>query len=627
MALEKWTLQEIADYLDPKSEGTSYWLQAPKFQRRMVWPDEKIAKLVDSIYRGYPIGSLLVYQTDLIQDGKIVLQLVDGLQRSTSIAKFLKSPLKYAPIKDMVPNGLIAKCAELVLGQSNETNDAQIFSAMKSWFNSVKSLEMGPEYSVSSFARAVAGDDEAALMSLITWNIKSKEIDKLLGEVLTEVSNVTNYAVPLNVYQGPVENVPTIFERVNTLGTPLSKYEILAASWIVTDLYVSNVDVVTAIQKNYLARVANGEYEIEDFDEDAPIAPGHFNLYEYLFGLGKVISNQCQTIFPGSDKPDEISPIAFQIFTAAYRYPVSRMGRLDQALPKGADGLLLVEKAEKAIFEASQAAENSLRPYLSFKLNSIEPGDSGVKQNQAISYVTSYLSNVFDSNFNRHPNGDEIAKSLVENFPSHFLIDLLRDKWTASGDKTLFERTWNIAENEDGSEVFMPSTFYLSPGSRQNLVEAFGTWHAEQLDKKQKSRIAYPKDFKPVLKFIYGPLVSHFHAVADDFELEHILPVAYLKRKISEQGLDGLAMGAIGNMMLLPKDINRIKKANLLGDWIAVNPESPAVLSKLQSYLISPNLDQITKDNPIDEVVFRDFCVSRANAMVNHISNFIKLTN
>ena len=626
MALEKWTLQEIADYLDLESEGSSYWLQVPKFQRKMVWPDDKITKLVDSIYRGFPIGSLLVYQTDQVQSNKIVLQLVDGLQRSTSIAKFLKSPLKYAPIRELIPQRLVVKLTELKFGKSNENLELQVFGAMKAWFNSVKTLEMGPEYSVNNFARAVAGDDEDVLLAIITWNLKSKEIETLLGQVLTNVTNVTSYAVPLNVYQGPVENVPTIFERVNSQGTALSKYEILAASWIVTDLQVDNIDVVSAIHANYMARVANGEYEIEDFDESAPIAAGRFNLYEYLFGLGKVLSTKFPTIFPPSDKPDEISPIAFQIFTLAYKYPVARMGKLDQALPKDSEGLLLIAKAEKAILEAAEAAENALKPFLSFKLNSVEPGNSGIKQNQAISYVTSYLANVFEAGFVRKANGDAIAKSISENIPSHFLIDLLRDKWSGSGDSTLFERTWERVETASGDEEIVPSAYYLSPGSKQNLEEAFTSWHSEQLDKKQKVRVAYPKDHKPVLKFIYGPLVSHFHAVADDFELEHILPVAYLKNVIRDQALEGLAMGALGNLMLLPKDINRIKKSNLIGDWLSTNSETPAVEAKLQSYLISPTLAEITERNPLDEQSFRDFCEQRANAMVQHISNYIKLT-
>lgn len=634
MALDKWTLKEIAAYLDRGSSGSSYYLQVPKFQRKMVWPDDKITKLVDSIYRDYPIGSLLVYQTENVLDyqtpdgeikQKVVLQLVDGLQRSTSIAKFLKSPLKYAPIKDLVPDELIAKCTALAFESSDEHDKSLVLASIKNWFHGVTDLAMGAEYNTQNFAKAIVGDDDDALMRIVKWNIETNEIDVLLGNVLEEIKTVINYQVPLNLYKGPIENVPTIFERVNSHGTPLSKYEILAASWITTDLWVSNEDVVAAIRANYSARIANREYEIEGFDETGDVEPGTFNLYEYLFGLGKVLANLCPTIFPSSGQADEISPIAFQIFTLAHQLPVAKMGSLDTHLPKNLAGELDIESAEKAILEAASRAEEALRPFFSFKLNSSEAGISGIKQNQAISFVTSYLANVFDAKFNKVANATDIAKKLVNNYPAHFLVDLLRDKWSGSGDSTLFERTW-LREETDGGEVeISPSPYYLSPASRQGLLEAFESWHSEQLDKKQKERVAYPKDFKPVLKFLYAPLVSHFHAQSVEFELEHIYPVAYLKRMIKNDNLEGLAMGAIGNLMLLPQKINRIKKEHLLGDWLASNSETGAVMDQLQQYLISPSLDAVRDTGHITEIEFRDFCEMRAEQMVRHISKHVVL--
>jgi Protein of unknown function DUF262 len=40
-------------------------LRVPKFQRPFVWRPEQMLNLFDSIERGYPIGSLLVWDTDL----------------------------------------------------------------------------------------------------------------------------------------------------------------------------------------------------------------------------------------------------------------------------------------------------------------------------------------------------------------------------------------------------------------------------------------------------------------------------------------------------------------------------------------------------------------------------------
>jgi uncharacterized protein with ParB-like and HNH nuclease domain len=38
-------------------------IRIPKFQRGFVWEPENVAFLMDSIYRGYPIGSVLFWRT------------------------------------------------------------------------------------------------------------------------------------------------------------------------------------------------------------------------------------------------------------------------------------------------------------------------------------------------------------------------------------------------------------------------------------------------------------------------------------------------------------------------------------------------------------------------------------
>ncbi|KIH99643.1 hypothetical protein LP52_05090 [Streptomonospora alba] len=56
---EIWLLEQV---LDSIGRGD---LRVPKFQRPFVWRPEQMLGLFDSIERGYPIGSLLIWQTDL----------------------------------------------------------------------------------------------------------------------------------------------------------------------------------------------------------------------------------------------------------------------------------------------------------------------------------------------------------------------------------------------------------------------------------------------------------------------------------------------------------------------------------------------------------------------------------
>ena len=74
-------------------------LVIPSIQRGYVWQRHRCPFLLDSLYRGYPMGSLLVWNTNIevplkkaavLQEEEVQLRpavLLDGQQRLTSLAK------------------------------------------------------------------------------------------------------------------------------------------------------------------------------------------------------------------------------------------------------------------------------------------------------------------------------------------------------------------------------------------------------------------------------------------------------------------------------------------------------------------------------------------------------------
>lgn len=78
-------------------------LRLPEMQRRYVWTDSRVRDLLDSLYRGYPSGSILVWQTDrempsrdlaVSQDSSPFRGhklLLDGQQRLTSLTAVLNN--------------------------------------------------------------------------------------------------------------------------------------------------------------------------------------------------------------------------------------------------------------------------------------------------------------------------------------------------------------------------------------------------------------------------------------------------------------------------------------------------------------------------------------------------------
>ena len=73
-------------------------LRLPEMQRRYVWRSTRVRDLLDSLYRGYPSGAILLWDTDEevpLQDFAIAQQgnpyqstrlLLDGQQRLTSLS-------------------------------------------------------------------------------------------------------------------------------------------------------------------------------------------------------------------------------------------------------------------------------------------------------------------------------------------------------------------------------------------------------------------------------------------------------------------------------------------------------------------------------------------------------------
>lgn len=77
-------------------------LTLPEMQRRYVWPATRVRDLLDSLYRGYPSGTILVWETDEdIETRELAvastrtpttsqkLLLLDGQQRITSLSAIL----------------------------------------------------------------------------------------------------------------------------------------------------------------------------------------------------------------------------------------------------------------------------------------------------------------------------------------------------------------------------------------------------------------------------------------------------------------------------------------------------------------------------------------------------------
>jgi hypothetical protein len=88
-------VQELVSGIDKGS------VRLPDIQRPFVWPNAKVRDLIDSMYRGYPVGELMFWANKDADHAKVIgdgtaktqepsMQVIDGQQRLTSLYAVLK---------------------------------------------------------------------------------------------------------------------------------------------------------------------------------------------------------------------------------------------------------------------------------------------------------------------------------------------------------------------------------------------------------------------------------------------------------------------------------------------------------------------------------------------------------
>lgn len=194
-------------------------VKIPQFQRDFVWPIQRSAALIDSIVKGYPIGTFIFWDTKerlrsvrnlggvVLPDpreGDVVSYVLDGQQRLTSLFSVLK--------------GL-----KLERGEGTIEDFSEVYVDLK------------------------ASPDEQIVVTDITDRDPKaciKLVDLLSGGLTTLTAFPTEYHGRLDAYKSriqsydfsiikvrdiPVDVATEIFTRINVGGKPLSLFEVMVA--------------------------------------------------------------------------------------------------------------------------------------------------------------------------------------------------------------------------------------------------------------------------------------------------------------------------------------------------------------------------------------------------------------
>ncbi len=328
-------VEELVEYVQQLREGK---VVIPKYQRGPVWSDKKKKRLAESIYNGFPVGSLLLYQKSdtkhgavdrAVDDGDRVV--IDGLQRSLAIKELYYEPFKYASLADVLDEAYLQELAARVGLRSGE-DVVKLFDPLIRNANNETLDSM--EWCFTNVIVKVLGQLQGSISQKTEKNMAT--IAAVLDRIRARLREVfTEYKIPLIILEGDESVLPEVFYRLNTSGEELTRYQVFAAQWTRLGIEASTpslkekekslieriVKKVLAVYEEWEAKGARLDYVL---DESA--LAKELNLFELLLGFGFCLGEDFQELI----KEDWRQHIGFlvlcSLLSARTRNPRTVMG-------------------------------------------------------------------------------------------------------------------------------------------------------------------------------------------------------------------------------------------------------------------------------------------------------------
>ena len=269
----------ILDQTTIKNLLMAYKLKIPDFQRSFVWKDRKKYQLLESLFKGFPIGAITLYE----DNG--AYYIIDGLQRINTLKQYLTSPNKVITFREFFEK-VQGKIEEFFAKNKIELTIKQIKQCIQDWYNSLDSLY---EYELVSVLYNEIKESNPAVLE----KLNDLQLVEELRDILKSEIEISHDAIAIIIYKGDKEDLPALFKNINTGSVALSQYEILQSVW--TD-YVLDKE---KISKEYEA--FNQELELikEEYEIDAVKEHGTFDIFKNIVGLNHRICciQNCNQLF------------------------------------------------------------------------------------------------------------------------------------------------------------------------------------------------------------------------------------------------------------------------------------------------------------------------------------------
>lgn len=534
---EKWTLLELSNALNDLHKDKKR-IVVPMFQRGKRWSKGQESAFIDSLRKGYPVGTMLFYEK--IEGNSQTYILVDGLQRGNCIKKYIGRPTDFFEDKNLTDD--LCRKITHALGVE-EDDEIDLKKIREDIINFIKEQKDFSNIQYYRITRDIAklfgmeGQDLSDAIDIITQFFNTKQ---------EQYNSIANTVIPVLVYRGNEDNLPEIFDRINSKGTPLDQYEVYAAAWPVNRKFkVNNSVVVESIIKKYDSFTTDG-FIIYGYDREKMRSEKELNAFEYLFGLSRYLTSKYPNLaFNTKYADDKVNPLAFELVNAC----LNDSDKIKVLYKQVYD--LDVNKFEKALCKAIDYVNQSVAVITQFKGNKrTKTAKLFHSKYQIMSMIATAFKEMFDINDLDNVKNDWNNKShvLSKNLLQYYVYDIITKYWSEGGTGKIYT-------------VTKTNRYFTSISSRL-WINALDGYFAKTLERVEKKNIANPssEDYV-ILNSIYKDIFTASDQLSGKkFDVEHIAPKEQMNNLLKKTQGEGLPISCIANLCYLPEYVNRSKQ-------------------------------------------------------------------
>ena len=518
----------------------------PQFQRRLVWSKQQKVEFIETLSKGYPFGSVLIFKYE--NDTKV--SLIDGLQRFTTIMDYEKNPQNYIDISEEI-NLLVDILVEDYPGEIN----AKVLNSIN------KNIEIIIKELISiQDADPMYLFDTMSINEVIAPFVDTNQLRKTVNiqhQVSSKKSNflkVNEIIIPTVEFLGDVSELSEVFENLNKGGKKLSKYQVFAAQWYRNTIILNdmkyNKDILEEIIKRYELLNKHREIKIEDFSPEKMREEKEINLSELCYALGKLIIKE-STVFFNHYKEDGLEDVSNEIGYSTmgiiFGIDNKKLYNIEKYIDRLKDAKFL-NNLLNAVLKVFRNINEHFKKHLKL------PNQNEIYENKKItnfkflSYFadlwTRYFSITNDNQIIDRSSGGDISYSkTIDNLIYYYILDGMLGNWGNAGDSRLNQYYLDQTRN------------YLNKPSKKELEDAIAIWWQERITNPS---IQFDDNSKMLITIYYNlDVENNGLKIGRNYDYEHL--IARNKTKDIYKQL-GLPMGTLGNLMFLDSSINRSKK-------------------------------------------------------------------